>query len=556
LFVGLSAQHRGDIETMRRTSSKQIAITEVLSTSAVLFLLTPLIGLWATPDLIAGLGRLGVLVAGIALMFGVAWFSHFRARTVLSLVGLMGGGVAASLTIGFLSGILTNSGLVASGIMVLLPLAIAALIWNHRCGHQQRVRWGAATLLLALIGLAFCRERTAWLALALGIGFAGWTYWRFLDAQPRWSRRIVDFLLIFAGVTLLALYGIMLFSPVLDAPVAKIPLVRTLLERLPLWRESLVLIGDYRFTGSGLNNSAMIYSTYAYLLHVPVVYHAHNLYLQIALEQGLPGLMAFLGIAIALVIALLTTYPKASIQSRIFYLAAIADLATVLTYGLLDAELYASPLMPLLFLPFGVALLLYQAHHRRRQATSQVPASWPMPDDRPFRGAGLLPLGALLLLVLWPGSLASMHANLGALIQSKAELSHFHWPEPPLQDELRLNNTMDFSRAISHYNSALAYNPNNSTAHRRLGQIALSRGDFKRAQEHLVQALTFEQQTRATRQLLGEVYAVTGHPEQAAALWQDISVEEGQLEVRHWWYEYIGARHEANLITQAVQKMK
>jgi hypothetical protein len=71
------------------------------------------------------------------------------------------------------------------------------------------------------------------------------------------------------------------------------------LSRIALWRDSLPLIQDYFFTGSGLGATAMIYATYAYLLHVPYLYHAHNLYVQIALEQGVPALLAWLGLMAA-----------------------------------------------------------------------------------------------------------------------------------------------------------------------------------------------------------------------------------------------------------------
>jgi O-antigen ligase len=541
---------------MRRTNGMQMAIMEIVYTSSALFLLTGVVGVWAAPELATAWPRFGLLAAGVVLLFGAAWAGRQHTRHVLSLIGLLGGALGALLAIGYAEGFLTNSGMVASAILPLLPLGAGGLLWSRLERWRWGVRVGVATLLLALAGFAACRERTAWLALATGGGCAAWVYWRLGEERPHLLHHLVDLLLVLAVITLLTLYGVLLFTPLLDGYVSATPLVNALLERLPLWRESIVLIGDYRFTGSGLNNSAMIYSTYAYLLHVPVFYHAHNLYLQIALEQGLPGLIAFLGIALTLLTALLTTYHKASAQSRIFYLATITALIAVLAYGLFDAELYASPLAPLLFLPFGFAFSLYRAYHRRRQASHQPTTAAIMPVRGGFSGAGLLPIAALLLIFLWPGALAGMQANLGALAQSKAELGRFHWPESPLQDELRRNNEVDLSQAISQYNSALAFDPNNGTAHRRLGQIALSRGDFQSAQEHLAQALAIEPQIRATRQLLGEVYAVTGHPDQAAALWQGISVQQGQLEVRHWWYEHIGAIHEANLITQAVEKLK
>ena len=38
----------------------------------------------------------------------------------------------------------------------------------------------------------------------------------------------------------------------------------------------------------------MVYSSYVLLLHVLYLSHAHNLFLQTAIEQGIPGLLAFI----------------------------------------------------------------------------------------------------------------------------------------------------------------------------------------------------------------------------------------------------------------------
>ena len=64
-------------------------------------------------------------------------------------------------------------------------------------------------------------------------------------------------------------------------------------SRLTLWQDAVTLVQEYWFTGSGLQSTAMVLSSYIYLLHVPYLAHGHNLYLQLALEQGVPALLAF-----------------------------------------------------------------------------------------------------------------------------------------------------------------------------------------------------------------------------------------------------------------------
>jgi hypothetical protein len=56
--------------------------------------------------------------------------------------------------------------------------------------------------------------------------------------------------------------------------------------------------------------------------------------------------------------------------------------------------------------------------------------------------------------------------------------------------------------------------------------------------------------------LLGEAYAVTGDSKQAIDLWRTVDTEQGQLEVRRTWYEYVGANQAAAWIAQAAAQIK
>ena len=120
--------------------------------------------------------------------------------------------------------------------------------------------------------------------------------------------------------------------------------------------------------------------------------------------------------------------------------------------------------------------------------------------------------------VITPSFRAVLQANLGAVAQSRAELAVYRWPDVPIQDELRRLGLVDLAPAIGHYRAALALDPDNVTANRRLGQIELSMGDQAAARQHLARAYAMAPGERATRQLLAEVYAVAGEAEQARAL--------------------------------------
>ncbi len=77
--------------------------------------------------------------------------------------------------------------------------------------------------------------------------------------------------------------------------------------RPEIWIRSYAMMQDFFFTGIGLNTFPIVSSTlYPFFLVAPSVQlpHAHNLFLQIALDLGVPGLVSFLGLLGVAVISL------------------------------------------------------------------------------------------------------------------------------------------------------------------------------------------------------------------------------------------------------------
>lgn len=148
----------------------------------------------------------------------------------------------------------------------------------------------------------------------------------------------------------------------------------TATSRVTLWREGLGLIGDYRFTGAGLGNTMMLLSSYVFILHVGFLGHVHNLFLEMALEQGLPGLIAYLCLAMTGVASLVRAYRRRTIRSGLLGVAA-ASMTALYVHGLVDAGLYVSKLAPLVFLPIGVAWAASATARRREQRNWQHAAT-------------------------------------------------------------------------------------------------------------------------------------------------------------------------------------
>ncbi len=93
----------------------------------------------------------------------------------------------------------------------------------------------------------------------------------------------------------------------------------------------------------------------------------------------------------------------------------------------------------------------------------------------------------------------------------------------------------------------------NVTANRRLGQIEISLGEYDRACRHLSAAYGALPHQRATRQLVGECYALDGDVDKAVELWHTLDLSAGQLALRTWWYaDYLGDGDRANRLTRAI----
>jgi tetratricopeptide (TPR) repeat protein len=253
------------------------------------------------------------------------------------------------------------------------------------------------------------------------------------------------------------------------------------------------------------------------------------------LDQGLLGLLAFGGLLITAV------WPTRSTDR--WRPAALASLGVILLHGLVDDAFYGYGgwAVTLLFVPF--ALLA-------RSESPRVPARRSARPALIFWGIAAMLLVAAFFM---PAVQAAFKANLGAVSQTRTELVGYHWPESKFQDAVRRSAKDKLAPAIAWYQSALDSDPANATANRRLGQIELAFEQYDAACKHLAAAYAAAPSQRATRQLLGECFALAGETDQAVELWRMTDLSEDQLQLREWWYaEYLDDREHAGLLTKAI----
>lgn len=539
------------------------------------FLIATVLAVWAAYDGAAALNRFFWLLGGIlfvlaAPLLGRSLSPSVTLRAITGLVVMLVTSVAtlylvqrsgamSSLTMSSIAvlpgapSLALSDNLAAQILAIGAPLLVAVL-WPAVIGRN----WGAVTvisgaLLLGVVALVLTESRGALIGLASAVLTALYLIAR--SNLRRDSRRRSGWLWLLDGAALLTAASAFVFYvaivalPELDAQLGVSAQGGSALSRIALWRDSAPLIADYFFTGSGLGTTAMVYATYVYLLHVPYLYHAHNFYLQVALEQGAPALLAWLGLVTAVVLYAAGAMRIAPYASRALLIGGYAALAALLAHSLFEAELYFSVLGGLVFL--APALLVWIAASIYEPALEQDYDSLP---SNAVTGAGIA-LGLLtpvLLSISTPGALARWEANLGAVAQTRVELGAYERPQWSFQDQVRRELREDLKPAEAYYQMSLQIDPAQPTAHRRLGAIALAQGDLDRARNHLITAHAAAPFDRATRQLLGEIYALDGNVEQGLDLWKGLDMSQGQLMVREWWYQAFGEPGQAERLSDAI----
>lgn len=217
---------------------------------------------------------------------------------------------------------------------ILAPLGLALSL--DEAGSSRNVRRLAVlALALATIVLLLTQSRSAYVGALLGLSLVIW--WRvrrsaWLWQQPR-RRTLLHAGLGLGLVVLLAAVASTWLSP-LDSTTD------TLTSRLQIWTASVLLIGEYLYTGVGPGQFPLVLKAVfpevgaSVAPHIP---HAHNFVLQALLELGLPGSF-LLGLLIALAVRGLIVAVRDSGDSSLQLLAVglAGSLLAFFVFGLTD----------------------------------------------------------------------------------------------------------------------------------------------------------------------------------------------------------------------------
>jgi len=245
--------------------------------------------------------------------------------------------------------------------LLTVPIIILGLAWQYLVRKNPRqLLINSLLISVSMVALLFTQSYGGFLGLAAGIFVL--LIWQ-PDKAKRWKH-----LSVFILIGLLAMIVISSapkFQRLLDTSARN-----SLSTRLQIWEISLEVLKDNYILGVGLGNFQQPYREKAYQMYQPPleweVVKAHNLYLNIWLEMGLLGLMAFMVLLYAYGKQLKTNINRFAGDTEGWWLTAgsQAALIAILIHGLLDTPYFKNDLSILflfiIMLPFLVAHTDYE----------------------------------------------------------------------------------------------------------------------------------------------------------------------------------------------------
>lgn len=378
----------------------QLAPATPLNKPIYLLLLWAPVGLWASVNAERSWQALGYLALGIALYFALLNWSPTQRRPwlIVVLFALLGVGLPAlgialfkRVPTEFLNfstefakskpldlldtGETVNPNVLAGTLLLPIPLFVALALRND----WARRRWIPLLLLapagITILGLLISQSRGAFLAMLLSVLLLLILCWPWFG--------IVVMVVLVTAIVVFSWDGLVLFAEAIGSDGS----ITSLSGRWQIWLQSLQALSGFPVTGIGIGTFDLVMPTQYPLpdqdLHnIP---HAHNLFLQISMDLGIPGVLLFAWLLVAALLVLVRLlwneggfeeeYDRYRVQrhsrhkqrqqrrDKAFAWALAAGVLTALVamilHGLVDAVTWGTKLAFAPWLLFSLTSLLY-----------------------------------------------------------------------------------------------------------------------------------------------------------------------------------------------------
>jgi len=336
---------------------------------------------WATALPEVTRGAIFQLLAGMATFYGIVNWASSEKRAGQVAQGVVGLGVALALLA--LVGVKWSPGklfalsqlyerlplllpdpihpnVMAGALSLIIPIALSLTLSGWAWGdkgdrgippHLCRLAMGASSLAMSCI-LLLTKSRGAYMAFIVALLVVGGLH----------SRRVLTGLpVVLAGLT--AIWWRMGTQPLMDWLMS----TRALggwEGRQEVWSRAAYMMQDFPFTGIGMGTFNQIANVmYPFFLAGPdaEVPHAHNLFLQVGVDLGFPGLIAYLALLMLCFWMACQVRIRSPVPSFQAALAAglLGSLATLVVHGLTDAVMWVAKPAVITWALFGLTTALY-----------------------------------------------------------------------------------------------------------------------------------------------------------------------------------------------------
>ena len=288
--------------------------------------------------LIFGYLLIGAGFVGIGFL-SVDWLDKVPSLT--RIINLFPQQIISFTAIGSGQGVQPNQ--LAGTLLWLFPVAFG-LATSQFLNRQRGLAVGTGLLGCVFLGiLVLSQSRGGWLGGLAAFGISLWLI-AFITPSSNWYSKMrwgwpvlvgssLILLLIVVGPTAL---GQVWIDPPDETAVGNLG---TITFRQEVWIWALQAIHDFSFTGTGLGSfRAIVHRLYP--IAIPVTYdiaHAHNVFLQVALDIGLPGLIFYLStIGIFMWMGWQVIRLGKSVSIKMFAVGLLASQIGFHVYGLVD----------------------------------------------------------------------------------------------------------------------------------------------------------------------------------------------------------------------------
>lgn len=137
----------------------------------------------------------------------------------------------------------------------------------------------------------------------------------------------------------------------------------TLQTRIEYWKNTIYLIQDFPITGTGIGTYGKIfhdiYSFATPLATVRPLFYAHNMYLAVAADMGLPALVLYLALFSGIFCMVFYTIQKSRSIVKTLLRGLLCGVAAHMVYGLMDNYMLGEKLSVFVWIFFGICTAVY-----------------------------------------------------------------------------------------------------------------------------------------------------------------------------------------------------